>query len=571
MIRPSFGPMTGNIYLDKPWTKFYKDKIEVDFDPHNTLYMTFKNSIQGREEEIAMVQPKEGRVMTYGKLLSEVDKAAAGLSQMGIKKGSMVGMFFSNSMEEAVFLLAVNKLGATSKWIDYTKDPKSLFTSVTEAKLDALVLEDMLKPLEEVINPGKIPTVICGEKKEGALHQITYEELKEKGKGVTVEPQEFNEERPSVIISSSGTTGEPKPIVHSDLNVNYAARKMMHSNFSLDKDHIVMVTIPPHIGLGLITSLYTNLISGAKLAMIHCNGPEDSMQQTVGFLINYQDIVKNLYQNPDLRLVIFGAPIHVRIISSVKELKDLSFLDGFLAAGSKISEEELKEFDRIYAEKGCKCPISNGYGQNEMAGAVCLNDEIHNVNGSAGYPVIGSNVLVVDEEKGELLPPNVEGDILEKCNTQFQYYYNMPEATQNSEVDFNDGRYFATKDVGYLSEDGFLHITGRKARVLVRFDTKISLDKLEAKVRALPFVKDCAAVAYDVGGSFEKLALYVEPQGNALDLTSESFNALVSDLNLFSDLEVPDVVEIRPIPYMANSKVDYQALKKTNNMVRTRK
>ncbi len=566
------GPLTGNIYLDKPYTKWYREKLSFNFDPHNTLYTTFAMSVKGRENEIALAQPDIGRVMTYGELLREVDKAAAGLASVGMTKGSMIGMLFSNSIEEAIFLLAANKIGATSKWIDFTKDPASLFQSVTETKLDMLVLENMLKPLEAMINPGHIPAVICNN--EGPLmgHHIKYEELLNRGKCMDVKAEPYEKDRPAVIISSSGTTGEPKPITHSDLHINFAARKMMYSNFSLDKDHIVMVTIPPHIGLGLITSLYTNLISGAKLAMIHCSSPEDSMNQTVGFLMNYKEAVSGLYQNPDLRLIIFGAPIHVRIIASVDALKDLSFLDGFLAAGSKIFAEELEELQKAYAAKGCMCPISNGYGQNEMAGAVAINDEIHNLNGAAGYPVIGSDVLIVDEQTGELLPPNVQGKILEKCNSKFLYYYNMPEQTEASTVEFNGQSYFDTKDLGFINEEGFLHITGRTTRVLIKYDTKVSLDNIEEKVRMLPFIKNCAALVVDAGGSFEKLALFIEPQEGAEALTSEEFMARASDVQLFSEVELPDMVEITPIPYMANSKIDYQSLKtKVTGMTRERK
>ena len=566
------GPLTGNIYLDKPYSKWYRESLTNDFDPHNTLYTTFANSVVGRENEIAIVQPDIGKVMTYKELLDEVDKVAAGLSCQNIHEGSIVGMFFSNSIEEAIFLLAINKLGAISKWIDFTKDPVSLYRCVTETNLDMLVLENMLKPLEAMINPNHLPAVICNN--EGLLlgHHITYNDLVNRGKCVKVTPAPFKEDRPAVIISSSGTTGEPKPITHSDFHLNFAARKMMRSNFPLDKDHIVMVTIPPHIGLGLITSLYTNLISGAKLAMIHCKSPEDSMNQTVGFLMNYRDIVTNLYQNPELRLVIFGAPIHVRIIASVEPLKDLSFLDGFLAAGSKIFANELEEFDKIYAAKGCHCPISNGYGQNEKAGAVAINDPVYNLNGAAGYPVIGSDVLVVNEQTGEILPPNVEGKILERCNSRFLYYYNLPEETENAFKEFNGVRYFDTKDLGYLNDEGFLFITGRTTRVIIKYDTKVALDEIEQKVRTLPFVKNCAAVVIDSGGSFEKLALFVEPVDGALDLTSDEFMNKVNDAQLLSEIEMPDKVVISSIPYMANSKVDYQELKtRAEGVTRERK
>ena len=67
-------------------------------------------------------------------------------------------------------------------------------------------------------------------------------------------------------------------------------------------------------------------------------------------------------------------------------------------------------------EKKCNVPICNGYGQNEMAGAISLNTIKANLNGSAGFPTYGTEVLIVDPETYETLDVNEIGLIMEKSN-----------------------------------------------------------------------------------------------------------------------------------------------------------
>ena len=150
------------------------------------------------------------------------------------------------------------------------------------------------------------------------------------------------------------------------------------------------------------------------------------------------------------------------MLREIDKFNDLSHLKGILLGGSKMTESELNTMNKLFAEKGLTVPICNGYGQNEMAGAVALNTIQHNKNGSAGFPTYGTDIRIVDRNTLKDVPFNTSGLILEKSDSRFLYYLNMPEKTKRSTIILSDGsEWYDSTDIGYMDEDGFLFITGR--------------------------------------------------------------------------------------------------------------
>ena len=200
---------------------------------------------------------------------------------------------------------------------------------------------------------------------------------------------------------------------------------------------------------------------------------------------------------PDTKLLLFGMPLLYRTLYQCIDLiEDMSFIGCMLAGGSAMSKEELETIDKAFAEKGCTVPVCVGYGQNEMAGGVTMNEIGANKRGSAGKPMVSTTLKIVDMVTGAPLPHNKVGKILERSESLFVGYENMPEKTKESFVtDENGDVWFDTKDVGYLDDDGFLFFTGRTSRTIIRFDVKCSLDKIENKIRMSEYVKEVGVIS----------------------------------------------------------------------------
>ncbi|MFF5251190.1 AMP-dependent synthetase/ligase [Streptomyces leeuwenhoekii] len=132
---------------------------------------------------------------------------------------------------------------------------------------------------------------------------------------------------------------------------------------------------------------------------------------------------------------------------------------------------------------GAGVQIYEGYGLTESTAAATANPPGRTRYGTVGQPIPGVTVHIADD-----------GEIWLRGATVFQGYLNNPEATGAA---LNDG-WLATGDLGFLDEDGYLTITGRKKEILVTSSGKsVSPGPLEERVRDHPLVAQCIVVGND--------------------------------------------------------------------------
>lgn len=162
------------------------------------------------------------------------------------------------------------------------------------------------------------------------------------------------------------------------------------------------------------------------------------------------------------------------------------------------------------------------------------------------------------------MKPNVIGKVLERSESLFIGYENMSERTKSSFVtDDNGDTWFDTNDVGYVDNDGFLFVTGRSSRVIIRFDVKCSLDKIESKLRTSKYVKEAGVIAlkgvpYDIPVAF----IVLNNEYTDANITSDMIIAdIQSGFNRLNDPELIDKLFIvDSLPYLSSGKIDYRAL-----------
>lgn len=558
--------MTGYPSIDKPWLKYYTVPPGYVGQLDNaTLYEAYVAANRDNLDGLAIIMMDGGHRYTHRELINMIDLAANGFSKMGIGLNSRVGIMLNNTVEEAVSLLALNKLGALSIFIDVTKSISDIEYTISSSQAQLLIIDEIMMPMEAYVNTNNIPIIIANQTKPSekgipffALYGMEQEQQ--------VKPAVYEKSRPAIMINSSGTTGIPKPIVHSNHSVNMAALKMMCTDYPLGRHNVIMKIIPSYIGLGLITTLYTGLLTGTMIVLIGGNNPHQSIMNTVTFASSFPMFREGVGINSNAKLLMFTAPMYFRILCEKLDIfEDLSYMGAMLAAGSKMGEKELEVMNQQLASRNCPVKICNGYGQNEMCGAVTLNTNSANKPGSAGFPVIGCNVRIVNPETLETLKPNSEGLVVEQSESKFLYYDNLPEETAASMITLPDGTvWFNTKDLGMLDCDGFLYITGRVSRVLVRFDFKLSIDKIEEKIKRHPAVLDCAVVAIRKSEIEEvPVAYIVLNESNANHSIDNVLSQIQKGDEPLSEMEYPaQIVKLSHLPYMKNGKIDYRALER---------
>ena len=546
---------------------------------HQTLYQAFSRSSKDRMDQTAVIVDDLRQKYTYGDLLRRIDRTAAGLYAYGIRENFRVGVMLNGTVEEAVFLLALNKIGAVSKWIDFTKNLAYIELTIQEMNPDLLIVDEQFLVWEPYINQkGTSVIVVTTGRHYNRKNYLSFNELLKMGESVDPGTAAYQKNKGTVIINSSGTTGAPKPIVHTDFSINAAANKMMASNL-LNRESVLLKAIAPQIGLGLVTTLYSGLLNGNIILMISMAvRPEDLRYHFLYEIYHFPEIRRRYGIEENVKLTIFAAPLLFRALLEDEEAEDLSFVDLMFAGGSKMSAAELEDLYIKSRNKRCNVPIYIGYGQNELCGAVTVNQPGANEFGSAGQCVFGTEIFIRNRETGERCGVGETGEILEKSDSMFKEYDGMPDSTRKAfeiledgyrtevppyeSAGDNDTRWFNTHDLGYLSETGFLYITGRTTRVAVRSDFKVSLDEIEKKIRGLSFVDDAGVIITDYNGSFDEITAYLTLSEDTTDVPDQSLMNRIHESGRLSWIEIPTHIHVLPLmPYIGSGKIDYLRLK----------
>jgi acyl-CoA synthetase (AMP-forming)/AMP-acid ligase II len=197
------------------------------------------------------------------------------------------------------------------------------------------------------------------------------------------------------------------------------------------------------------------------------------------------------------------------------------------------------------------------YGMTETSGAITSTLPTHSwekVKGSVGIPIPGVEVKIVGEE-GKTVAPGTVGEIAVKGEMVMSGYFGQPEVTAQS---FDKEGYFLTGDVGYIDEDGFLHIMARKKEMYIRGGENVYPPEVEDVLYRHPKVMFAAVVGYPDPVLGEKGRAYIVPKPGE-ELTENEIKEFCR--RYLADFKVPDQVIFRDaLPLTPLGKVHKYAL-----------
>lgn len=554
---------------------YYREKPIKEIDLNQTLYTTIR--------KVCLEYPDYdaigflGNSITYRELLRKVDKLADAYAMAGIKEGDAVAISTINMPCVQENLLALSKLGATSKWIDLRIKSKDLVKYINESNCKMVVVFDgVLDSIVEIIDEITAKKVLVvspkdylkpvvrvlanlKDRKEGKQISLPkdkrfeyYKIFLKSGSGNSkIEPAEFKKDRPSLIVQSSGSTGMPKSIVHTEYNFNSAMQKEAYSDLPLRVGRSMWVGIPPFIIYGLNNSIYAALMFGMKA----------EMSPFVSETALFDDLGK--YD------CACAAPFHYRYLyNKVLELqgseleqtmKKIARVDVFISGGDKISPRELLNMQHVLGRK-----ILNGYGNNELAGAAVITPIYASKPSAVGVPMWGIEVDAFDISTSEKCSKGIEGELCFSSDNLFVEYIDNEVETGNIKQIHKDGKYWIhTGDMGYIDEEGFVYISGRYKRLIIRSAYKIAPDSIEKVILELPFVKECVVVGVPDKEDKEAPMAFVCLENEWKDKSDVVESEIKNKCNIeLPDYKIPKHIKfIEQIPYH-NGKQAFKELEK---------
>lgn len=573
---------TGYPSIDKPWLKHYREEPIRDFNISQKMCALIESANADNLDGVAVnFMGLKGNTWTYRELFQLVNQLADAYQKYGIRENDTVLVATVSGMDETLNLLALNKIGAVSKWIDITYSAGELESAINEDHCRIVVAFPAIIPElekciqntcvekvlycspEQFIRPGKIfsksltdfKKMIEMKKDSAPLPPIPNREkympftdfLKTGEKNAVIQPVSFQKDKPVLIVQSSGTTGKPKSIVHTDYSINASIRKLTYTDFPLYPRKVLLKTAPSWVGYGLINTLAVGLAYSMTVLMTPMIG-EDTL-----FVCN------NMYD------LAFGVPLHYRYLSAhISELKgDMSRPVALISGGDKISALEIENFQKQFALKGCRAPILNGAGNNEILGVGSVNFIHANKPGTIGLPVYDDVTSIFDPETGEEMRFGEVGEICYCTESAFAEYANNPDGTSQVKRTHKDGKtWIHSSDLGSMDEDGFITIEGRLSRIITVAAFKISANQIEEVVSSHEAVKECVAVAVpdDENGEVPMVHIVLRDEYKVRQNDVETEIRALCNKYLKTKASPKYYHFIDEIPYTSNNKQDFKQL-----------
>ncbi|PWL50129.1 MAG: AMP-dependent synthetase [Clostridiales bacterium] len=353
----------------------------------------------------------------------------------------------------------------------------------------------------------------------------------------------------SAIIFTSGTTGTSKGVMLSHDNLLECVRASANMvNFS-SRD-VLLSVLPLHHTYETCCGMLTPICLGATVCI------NNSLKYVVRNM--------NIFRPTGMILVpLFVSTIYKKICDEVRkkgkekllargiaatklarkvgiDLRKPVFaevrrglggrLSKIICGGAALDPDLVDRFDELGIQ------IAQGYGITECAPLVSVNPYTALKYGSVGVPIRGSSIKIL-KENGDGAESEAEtgsiGEICVKGPQVMLGYYNNPEATK--EV-FTDDGYFRTGDLGYVDDEGYIFITGRKKNVIILANGKnIYPEELEEYLYKLDVINECVVVAREVGGETLLTAVvypeYTRFEGADAEQIKETIKAEIMAVN----------------------------------------
>jgi len=439
----------------------------------------------------------EGQAMTYGQLAGLVREWSSLMASGGVARGDHVGVLLPNGIEFVALMLVAADLGSVLLPLNTSLPASAIHRAFLAADVRHVVgTADTLGDLRAAALSFSFVEGVWASVQGEAPGAILLD-CRQPGNVATSATSGGNaqEDDPFILTMTSGSTGDPKPIILTQrTKFNRAAAAMeLYGVTAADR---VLAATPLYHSLAERLVLIPLLAGGTSVVMARFSPSEWLRcvhEQSVSFTIAVSSQLRQIAEH-------------------------LTDAGGKMAATLRcvVSSSALLE-PQVKAELLARlhCDFHECYGTSEIAIASDLDAEAARTKlHSVGRAAPGVDIRIL-RDSGEIAPPDEPGEIVCKTPMIFGGYFKRPDLTREAMW----GEYFRTGDVGRLDEDGFLYYLGRKKDIIVTGGINVYPADIESAITELSAVVECAAFPFPDHRLGEIVAVALVPkQPGAFDL-----------------------------------------------------
>ena len=417
------------------------------------------------------VRPWEG---TFGEVFDDARRLAAALRARGVGPGDVVAFQLPNWKEAAVCFWAAVLLGAVVTPIVHFYGAKEVSYILRRTRVRVLITadrfgrNDYLSTLEELRGHAPdLELIACVGDSPLPAWAVPLGDLlgSEKVEG----PVQVDPTSPALVAYTSGTTADPKGVVHSHRTIGFEIKQL--GSMQSGNPHL-LVGAPVGHGIGMLSGLLLPVWKHEPINLIDVWDPgavlkamvDDGLASGSGSTF----FLTSLLDHPDL------SAEHLELMSRIG-------LGGSAVPAAVTERMTSLGISPVRSYGSTEHPSTTGSRHEEPLEKRCYTD---------GHPLLGVEVRLVDDDGAEV-DRGEPGEILSR-GPDLCIGYTDPAVTATA---FDSEGWFATGDVGVMDEDGYLAIVDRKKDIIIRGGENISALEVEEQLLRLPGVAEAAAVA----------------------------------------------------------------------------
>lgn len=472
-----------------------RESVAIDQAAQTPITEQMRRWARERPTELGLVDAGSdvARAWTWRKLADDVDRAAQLLLDLGVQPGEPVAFQLPNVGEFVVIALACLRIGAVCCPLMPIFREREVALALERSRARVLIVAERFRGRDHVAeteavlerpSAAAVEHVLVVAAEPGPPSELPaggrarWQRYAEALAGRAVDAAALDARRPAFdapaqLLFTSGTTGEPKGVIHRfDTLTRAAAMEIEH--LGLGRDDRIFVPSPLAHQTGFLYGMWLALFLGVPQIL----QPVWDATRAAAALREWGG-----------SFVQAATPFLADLVAAVEDGEEApATLRIFVVTGAAVP--------RVLAERATEVldtAVCGAWGSTET----CLGtlstpeDPPEKVWGTDGRPLAGVQVRIVDDAGNEL-PAGAEGnfELLSRCF--FDGYLDHPEWTAAAIT--QDG-WYRTGDLAVLDEDGFLRITGRVKDVVNRGGEKVPVAEIEQLLHAHPAVEEAAIVA----------------------------------------------------------------------------
>ncbi|MGI9387223.1 MAG: long-chain-fatty-acid--CoA ligase [Methyloligellaceae bacterium] len=509
-----------------------------------------------------------GKKLTYNEIGALVNSAAAGLAELGVTKGTKVGLFFPNCPTAIIYYYAILQAGGTVVNYNPLYTVEELEFQVRDSETDLMVTLDLkilFDKVEALIQGGSLkkaivchfPALLPGLKstlfkllkgKElskpasspiaGQLH-IVNDVLA--GQGGFTPPGINPLEDLAVLQYTGGTTGTPKGAMLTHANLNINVQQVMAWAPMMKPGQEKMLGVLPLFHVFAMTGVMNYGLSlGCEIIIM----PRFELEGVLKLIKSTKPTIM-----PGVPTIFNAMLNHPKVQAKAYDLSSLSLC---LSGGAPLPLEVKREFERLTG-----CSLIEAYGLSETSPGATFNPVVGPAKeGSIGQPLPATIVSLRDlEDPTREVPTGEKGEICIKGPQVMKGYWNKPEETANVFI----GDYLRTGDVGYMDNEGFTFIVDRLKDLILCSGYNVYPRRIEEAIYAFPGVEEVTVIGIPDDYRGEAPKAFVKMKEGESTTKEEMIEFLTVKI---SKIEMPSEIEFRDeLPKTMIGKLSKKELK----------